>query len=87
MVHQVGEDAELVARQPDRNAVESHSGATRIERDPAPAELRGDLSAGAADRISGIAKRGCDLLRQQRFVFDDQDPHTAVIAQTTLNGA
>ncbi|OLD16203.1 MAG: hypothetical protein AUJ01_10815 [Acidobacteria bacterium 13_1_40CM_3_65_5] len=49
------------------------------------AEVGALAVGGAIHRVTRLAERARELLRQQRFIFDDQDPHAIVIAQTELN--
>ena len=41
---------------------------------------------GAVHRVAGLAERRRQLLREPRFVFDDQYPHGSFIAHLNLNG-
>ena len=50
LVHQVGEDAKLVARQLDRHAGQRHARRARVERQRAAAQLGRHLAAGAANQ-------------------------------------
>jgi len=50
VVHEVGEDAKLVAGQLDRDAVHGDARAARVERQRADADLRCDVAAGAANQ-------------------------------------
>jgi hypothetical protein len=51
-------------------------------------EIPARAVAGAVHGIAGLAQRRRQLLRNPRFVFDDQDPHrTSVITHTALNGS
>jgi len=72
----------------DRQAVDL--GEPEVQHDGVvPFRLAKEVGAlavgGAIHRVAGIAERARELRRQQRFIFDDQDPHFIVIAQTTLN--
>ena len=50
-----------------------------------PEKVRALAVGRAVHRVAGLAERRRQLLRQPRFVFDDQDPHPFPSFRRTMN--